>query len=111
MVGAKRIQHHLGIVVTADEHSFAVLIIQDIERSVCDDHTIAGTKAVRYEVAVIQPFLHHDQRVRAGLLDALDLVDDELRIDVGVALHLLAVELRCRALYPLMQVLAELVLA
>ena len=97
--------------VTTDKNAFAVFIIHDVERTVCDDHAVTGAEALRNQIAVIQPFLHHDQRMRAGLLDALDGTDDEFRIDIGIAVHLLTVKLRCRTLYPFMQVLAQLVLA
>ena len=79
--------------VTADKNAFAVFIIHDVERTVCDDHAVTGAKALRNQIAVIQPFLHHDQQMRASLLDVLDGADDELRIDIGIAVHLLAVEL------------------
>ena len=97
--------------VTADKHAFSVFIVHDIEGAVCDDHAVAGTESLRNEIAVVQPFLHHDQRMRAGFLDAFDCGDDVLRIDVGIGIHLIGVELGSRPPHTLMQVLAELVLA
>lgn len=111
MVSTDGVQHHLRIVVTTDKNAFAVFIVHDVKSTVCDDHTVAGPESLRNEVAVIQPFLHHDQRMRTSLLNLLHCRDDELGIDVGVGIHLLVVELGGRPPDTLVQMLAELVLA
>ena len=110
MVRTQGVQHHLRIVVTADEHAFAVLVIHDIQCPVCDDHAVAGTEARWNQITVIEPLLYHDQRMRAGFLDTLHRGNDELCVDVGVCFHLLVLVLRGWTLHPLMQVLAELIL-
>ena len=93
MISAQGVQHHLRIVVTADEYAFAVLVIHDIQCPVCDDHAVAGTEARWNQIAVIEPLLHHDQWMRAGLLDALHRGNDELCVNVSVRFHLLVLVL------------------
>ena len=80
MVSTEGVEHHLRVMVTADKNTFSVFIVHDIEGTICDDHAVAGAESLRNEIAVVQPFLYHDQRMRAGLLDALDCGDDVLRI-------------------------------
>ena len=111
MVSTQGVQHHLRIMVTVYEHALAVLVVHDIKRTVCNDHAVAGTKAGWNKIAVIQPLLHHDQRMRTGLLDALHCGNDELRIDIRVRFHLLILIFRGWTLHPFMQIFPQLVLA
>ena len=97
--------------VTVYEHALAILIVHDIKHTVCDDHAVTRTKSLRNKVAVIQPLLHHDQRMRTGLLDALHCGNDELRIDISIRFHLLILILGGWALHPFMQIFPQLILA
>ena len=110
MISTQGIQHHLRIVVTVYKYALAVLVVHDIKRIVCDDHAVTRTKSLWNQIAVIEPLLHHDQWMRAGLLDALHRGNDELCVNVSVRFHLFVLVLGDWTLHPLMQVLAELIL-
>ena len=81
------IQLHLRIVVSLDQNASAVLVVHDVERTVCDDDAVAGAEALLDILGVIEPLFDQDHRVRTDFLGLLDQLHYEGYIPIGTFLH------------------------
>ena len=88
---AQGIQHHLRIIHGADLHAFAVLIVHDVQLTVCNDDAVSGAEAVLYPAGEIHSLLDQDDRVGAGLFCSLQKLRYIGGIPGGAVLHLLVV--------------------
>jgi len=92
------IQHHLRVPLCGNLHALAVLVVDDIQRPVCDDDAVTCAEALFHIPGKVQPLLDQHHRVFADFLGLLHQREDILRIPAGAFLHLLIVKgkLLCR---------------
>ena len=63
---AQSIEHELTVPICINSYAAAALEVDYLDHAVRHDDQIAGAEALRNVLAVIQPVLHHNQRIRAG---------------------------------------------
>jgi len=69
----------------------SVLVINDVERAVSDDHAVAGAKATLDILRKVETLLNQHHRVGAILLCRFHQFHDVSGVSVGVFLHLFGV--------------------
>ena len=90
---AQGIEHELTVAIGVYSYAAATLEIDYLDDAVRHDDQIAGTEALRHVLAVIQPVLHHDQRIRTGGADRLDGFNAEGDVFIRDAFGLVRIKL------------------
>ena len=67
--------------------------VNHLDYAVRHNDQIAGAEALRHVLAVVQPVLHHDQRIGTGGADRLDGFNAEIDIFIRDAFGLVRVKL------------------
>lgn len=82
------IQHHLRVTLCGNLHALFMLVIDDIQRPVCDNDAVAGAETLLHIPGEIEPLLNQHHRVFTGFLFLLHKGNDILRIAAGAFLFL-----------------------
>ena len=82
---------HLRILFSGNKNAEAVFEINNPERAICDDDAVGGTEALFYPAGEVNSLLNQDNRISAGLLCGLDLLQHEFGIAAGAVVHLFGI--------------------
>ena len=90
-VGTESVDHHLGIALSLDEDTLAVLEVDDIHAPISDDDSIGSAERLRYPLGEIELHLNEQHGV-AGVGQSLVVAAYDLRdIEIDIFLHLAGV--------------------
>ena len=70
-----------------------MLVVEHTERAVCDDYAVGGAEALFYPAGEVYALLDQDDRISAGFLGGLDLLQHIFGIAAGAVFHLLGIPL------------------
>ena len=86
------VQHQLAVLACIHPDTPAALEVDHLDDPIRDDHQITRAESIRHILAVVQPVLHHDQRIRAGQPDRFDGFNAEGDVFIRDAFGLVRVE-------------------
>lgn len=84
----QRVQHQLRVALGLYEDVLPVLQIDYLQLGFSDDHTVAGAKPARHDVAEVETLLDQHLRITTGFPRQRDMFLDERHVVVGQVLHL-----------------------
>ena len=90
---AQGIEHELTVAIGVYSYAATALEIDYLDHAIRHDDNVAGSEALRHVLAVIQPVLHHDQRIRTGGADRLDGFNAEGDVFIRDAFGLVRIKL------------------
>ena len=90
--GCKGIQHELRVARCVYTDAAAAFEVDNFQYSVAHDDEVAGAKALRHILGVVQAVFYQDERVGAGGTDGLDDLNAKLHIFIGDGLGLIRIE-------------------
>ena len=92
---AQPIAARLRVFLRVDSHTGPVFVVAHVEDLVGHDHSIARSEAAGDPSRHVQPLLHEELGVRAGASGGEQLLHDDVHIQVGRLVHLLAHVAEC----------------
>lgn len=72
-----------------DQNAEAVLIVNDLQCTVCDDDAVGGAEAGLYPAGEVHPLLDENNGISAGLLRRLHLFEYIGGVTIGTVRHFL----------------------